>query len=319
MMSTTDFDTRTITENLRATFGKFPQVRAALTRLTTLLSDEVTLAEPVHLMLLGESGTGKSTLLRYFLRQHPPVEHPEFTEVPVLYAEIPSKTTVRALAGLLLRNMGSEFWDKGDEVARTFQLTTLLKACKTRLIVLDEVNHLVDRGGVKTHYHVADWIKQLGQPGGPAVVLAGTPRAQVLLETNLQLRTRFGELLWLKPFSTLPHGIAEFAAALKAFSKLLKELPCIDLSTPSTVEKFGFATGGRLRLIRSLLVRAVELAGSAAPPRIDLPTLAIAFEQVVFPGASPERNPFRAEFSGIPLTKASEPFAPEFTAHASRK
>jgi Cdc6-like AAA superfamily ATPase len=309
MMNTCD--SKAVAQAIRKCFGKFPRTVAVLNRLTELMEDEPCNTEPPHLMITGESGTGKSTVLRYFRDKYPRIEHADFTEIPILYLEVPAKTSVRMLAGLMLQELGSKFWDKGDEVARTFQLKTLLRACKTRMVVLDEVNHLVDRGGVKTHYAVADWIKQLGQPGGPAVVLAGTPRAKLLMETNLQLRTRFGEVLPLLPFSSLPGHIGEFAAVLRAFDKLLGDVPRIDLSAHANVEKIAFATGGRLRVIRDLLVRSISIADSLPEPKIDLGTLARAFCEVVYLGAPPNRNPFHKEFSGLPLVKPGEPFAPE--------
>ncbi len=43
-------------------------------------------------------------------------------------------------AARMLRNLGSPFPDKGDEEARTFQLLTLLRECKTELLLVDELS-----------------------------------------------------------------------------------------------------------------------------------------------------------------------------------
>jgi hypothetical protein len=307
--SSIDFDA--IVRSIGGLFGKFPHTQALLRTLEGRLGRALGPGEPEHLMVVGEPGTGKSTALRRFHDEHPRIEHEEWTEVPVLYCELPAKTSIKQLAGQMLDVMGSEFADKGDEVQRTRQLKTLIKACRTRVIVLDEVNHLVDRGGVRTHYRVSDWVKQLSWPGGPVLVLAGTPNAKLLLEANLQLRSRVGEEMSIDPLSANGAQSKVFAKVLRTFGALIKPLDCIDLGDPLVTRQMAFATGGRLRAIQLLLRGAVRDAANLEQPRLDGNVLATAFARVIFPGASAERNPFCAEFNGVPLTKPHEPFAQE--------
>ncbi|QIL71024.1 AAA family ATPase [Diaphorobacter sp. HDW4B] len=306
-------DFRAISVSVASAFGKFPQVLALLDTLDARFHNALDDGEPEHLMVLGESGTGKTTTLRHFCQKHPPIERPEVTEVPVVYAEIPSKTTIKGLAGTLLQAMGSPYWNKGDQIQRTHQLVTLLRACRTRVVILDEANHLVDRGGVRTHYHIGDWIKQLSRPGGPALVLAGTPRAELLLATNTQLRGRFGECFSINPLSANGEDLGLFAKILRSFEAQLKPIECVKFGDPVIARQFAFATAGRLRAICKLLRGAIDIAAKQRHPRIDMKVLEQAFEKVLLKSAPPERNPFSGKFNGVPLTKAGEPFAPEFS------
>lgn len=208
--------------------------------------------------------------------------------------------------------MGSAHWNRGDQTQRTIHLNALLKGCKTQLVVLDEVNHLVDRGGSKTHHAVADWIKQLGGRGGPAIALMGTPRSETLLSTNDQLRSRFGEVIRLTPFSTTTSAkLAEFCAVMRCFSKVLGDLPHIDISAKENVRLIAFATEGRLRAIRDLLNRSIKVAAETEKSQIDLPVLAKAFAEVIYKDPPPGRNPFLSDFTGIALTKVNEPYGAE--------
>ncbi|MGE8453655.1 MAG: TniB family NTP-binding protein [Pseudomonadales bacterium] len=309
--STGEINYRQIARKISDAFGKFPQVTSLLNNMEDRFQAALSPGEPEHLLVTGEPGTGKSTILRHFATSYPSVVHEEWTEVPVIYAEIPARTTIKALAGILLQAMGSPFWDKGDETQRTRQLRTLLAGCKTRMIILDEINHLVDRGGVRTHYHVGDWIKQLSGPGGPVLVLAGTPRAELLLATNAQLRSRFGQQVIVHALSANDQHIKLFSKVLKSFEGRLPPLPCIDLGDPAVTRQFAFATDGRLRAICHLLRRAVAVASRASAPRIDGETLAQAFVEAIYASATPERNPVHPKFNGIPLARAGEPFAPE--------
>lgn len=295
---------------LRKFFGHFPQVKVAHVRLEELATYQCEGEEPECLAIIGDTGTGKTTLLENFVASRPRIEHAEFTEVPILYVEVPAKCSVKMLAGLMLRTLGSPFWNRGDEVERTDQLLTLLKGCKVRMIIVDEVNHLADRGAEKSHYHVGDWIKQLIRASRLSVVLAGTPAASILWDTNEQLADRFREQIVLQPLSMEGKRLRELRSVLGAFLKLMEGVPCIDLTEEHHAKQIAFATAGRLRDIRRLLVRAVEIAVNQPRFAITRSTLAQAFLLVIFKDAPDNRNPFSARFNGVPLTKAGEPFAP---------
>lgn len=291
---------------LRRGFIKFPHVMRALDAMGELMKTDFAGAEPDNLLLVGDTGMGKTTLLKRLSGEHPRQEHPEFTEVPVLYLSVPPKCSIKTLAGVALKEMGSPFWDKGNECDRTDHLVALLKGCCVRLVVFDEVNHLVDRGADKTHYLVGDWIKSVNDASHVPFVLAGTPRLLRLVQANEQLADRFIEVFRLTPFS-----MADLRMALKAFQKMLDGFPCVDLTDRDMARSFAFATDGRLRPLRQLLVRAVKIADGAGTKGITVPVLARAFREVVFSGAPDKRNPFSNKFERRPLTGPGEPYCAE--------
>jgi hypothetical protein len=248
---------------------------------------------------------GKSSLLHNYLEKHPPKVHEEYTEVPVLYAEVPASCTIKKLATILLRAIKSPFPLVGDEEDRTHQLVTLIRQCNVRLIIIDEVNHLV-RGGKKTRYLVGDWIKQLITKTRVPVVLAGIPNVRVLMQTNDQMASRFAETIAIDQFSAAADATNPIGFALKAFKIALKDYPCIDLLDPNTQKLFAYATDGRLRSMCHLIVRAVEVGAKGSG--VNHKALATAFPAVIYDKCPPGRNPFLNDFDGIPLSKLGEPF-----------
>jgi len=227
----------------------------------------------------------------------------------VLYMPVPPACNIKILAGAMLRELGSPYWNKGGAEDRTYQLIVLLRACKTRLLLLDEVNHLVDRGAQRTHHNVGDWIKALGKEVRFPFVMAGIPRAGRLLEVNDQLRGRFRRVT-LKAFSFENKARRkEFRSALRTFKCLITGIDCVDLSEEEMAKKIAFATHGRLRAVRDLLIDSVRLA-FREKTKLTEELLARAFRRALFEGAPDERNPFSAKFSGVPLIKVGEPFAP---------
>lgn len=299
-----------IIRDIRTGFIKFPYVEKIQNAMDRMYGYQCRNEEPEHLTLLGESGVGKSTLLVKYRDAHPVIEHEELTEVPVLYVAIGPSPTPKALASVILRALGDPKCDVGKEVDLTYRLIHLIKLCRVRLVIIDEANHLIDRGGEKTHHVAADWLKRLVDATRVSFVLAGIPRTVRLLEKNDQLRGRFREVIEVERFSVEnEYAKMQFCGALSAFKKYLGELPALDISSATMARQFAFATDGRLRDIRRLLVRAVELAYRETQPRLTDGILAEAFRTVIYPGASDKRNPFHKSFNELPLVKAGEPFA----------
>lgn len=300
-----------ITSRLRACFGHFDHVKQMMNRLEELYAYTCDDEEPEHLLVIGESGVGKSTLLKRFCKRYPRIEHEEFVEIPVLYVVVQPGCTIKRLARSMLLEMGSKFWNKGDEEELRNQLVCLMSACKVRMVILDEVNHLVDRGRAQTHHNIADWIKGLADTVRVPFVLAGIPRAKRLLDANDQLRSRFREQIEIKRFSVGgDKALSQFRGALNAFSRLLGGLPTVCLTDDTVARSIHFATDGRLRDIRRLLVRTVKIAYNQQKPSITKSTLLQAFRQVIFKEATETRNPFSAKFNEMPLVNPGEPFSP---------
>jgi hypothetical protein len=142
-------------------------------------------------------------------------------------------------------------------------------------------------------------------------VFVGIPRLKRLLATNDQLRGRLREVIEIDRFSVANKSAEhEFRSALKHFKGYMPNLPTIDISGAAVARLFAFATDGRLRDVRRLLVRSVELAYEKPEPGLTDAILAEAFRTVIYAGSPDSRNPFHKAFNELPLVKIDEPFAP---------
>ncbi|MFM0086900.1 TniB family NTP-binding protein [Paraburkholderia sediminicola] len=298
-----------IVKDIRSNFINFPHVKQIFSALDRLREYECVNEEAEHILLLGESGVGKSTLLQKYARMHPPIEHEEFTEVPVLYVELGQSPTPKTIARTLLRELGAFKWYAGAEDVLTARVVLHMKECRVRLVIIDEANHLIDRGGEKTLHKAADWLKSLVDITRVPFVMAGIPRTRRVLDTNDQFRGRFREVIAVDRFSVANMSAERlFRSTLKVFKACLRDLSTIDISGVVIARLFAFATDGRLREIRRLLVRAVELAYEQPDPALTNEVLAEAFRTVIYPDAPDKRNPFHKAFNEAPLVKGDEPF-----------
>ncbi|MGP8438941.1 TniB family NTP-binding protein [Paraburkholderia fungorum] len=300
-----------IVKDMKSSFIHFPHIKKiqiALDRMREYQCDD---EEAEHLMLLGESGVGKSTLLKRYAKKYPRIEHEEFTEIPALFVALRQAPNPKRLSSRVLKALGDPKWRSGGEDELTERLVLLIEQCRVKLVILDESNHMVDRGGEKTLHTCGDWLKGVVDATRVSFVLAGIPRTRRLLTANDQFRGRFREVIEIDRFSVANKSAErEFRSVLKTFEGYLRELPTIDLSGAAITRLFAFATDGRLRAIRSLLVRAVQLACEQPHPRLTHAVLAEAFRMVIYPGSPDKRNPFHKAFNEMPLVNGDEPFTP---------
>ena len=288
----------------------FPQVVSCQARLRRLVRQPQRESEPSVILLIGESGVGKTKMLQMTASEFPRTEHDEFTEIPVLYVRVPANCTYSNLIMRMLRSFGTPLVATGPDRERMRQIKTLIKHCGVRLIVFDDANQMVDRGRSKSHYLLGDWVREIADETRAHVVLAGVPRLWRMIETNEQLRSRVSQQIVVEPFAANADTANPISVALRAFDKCLDGVLRISLTTEIACRRFSFATAGRLRSLRIILVNAAEIAFEAPKPQIDFEVLGKAFERAMFPGVPAERNPFSPKFSGLPLTGRGEPFDP---------
>lgn len=268
-----------------------------------------------NLLVTGESGCGKTSLARAFKMQHPKAHFAEQTVTPVLLVEVPSLGTVGAVAQAILRALGDPYPEKGRVADQTARIETLIRSCKTEMLILDEAQHIYDRGQRKTQYATADWIKTLINSIEIPVVLFGIPRLENLLEVNVQLRRRFAAPMELSIGN--PGDIEFLDANFDVINALAPTLP-IPLSlrkiTPADLtQRIYFATDGRVGYLKRLLSIALQAAWENEDDEINLDTLEHAFTHLWREGVG-SLNPFNHDFVYRRLDRSGEPFAGDRTA-----
>lgn len=224
-----------------------------------------------NVLLIAESGMGKTSLIRKFERIHAASSDAVtgITPRPVLVMLMPQEPGEDAFFVQLLKAVDAPF----DLSARRHRLALretsfrTLRELGTRVLVIDEINSLLV-GTARQQRLFLQLLRFLSNELRIALVCTGVPEARQALLSDPQLRSRFTDI-------ELPTWKPDMA--LQAFANLL--VHGLPLRCPSPIDS---ARIRRLLIDRSagitlIICRAFERAGAAAirsgKERIDLATL----------------------------------------------
>ncbi len=242
----------------------FDQAGLALARLENLLTYPAR-DRMLCLLIYGDTGMGKTKIVRKFERAHPP----KFCQVtgvdrrPVVVAQVPSEPLERDLYRELLSSMGAPAMAGGTLAREKDVCRALLRTVGAKMIILDEVNGML-AGTYRQQRIFLNAIRFLANDLRIPLVCAGTDLARQALLTDAQLAERF-EAFHLKPWK----NDAAFAGLLKSLGHIMPLREPSDLTGPATRARVHALTSGVTARIFRLIETAAEAAVHSGRERLD--------------------------------------------------
>jgi hypothetical protein len=260
------------------------------------------------MLLVAQSGTGKSTALKYYEERFPRTESKRGTRIPVLRVGTPESPTVKTLAEAVLVAMGDPAAAKGTASAKTNRIVHFFKECDVELLFIDEFQHFYDGQRAAESRRVSDWLKNLINMVGIPVILAGLPRSIAVVNANLQLRRRFGAPLYMPPFGfDNQDERLEFRGVLRGIQSRLP-VPCTDLSESNMAQRFYFASHGLLDFVVKIIDDAVSRTSPDSGEPLTQQDFEAAFKRTIWLDAPDHLNPFSKGATLRLLNRTLEPF-----------
>ncbi|MEX3639195.1 TniB family NTP-binding protein [Paraburkholderia sp. BR14320] len=299
-----------ILERFNEDLLQFPSYVAAFHEIESLLRLHRNTGIAQHLLVLGESGTGKTTLCRDFVTRYPRVRLVERDVVPVVHVSIPPAATIASATEATLARLGDPSPTTGTVSTKTARLIKLARSESVELLLFDEAQHIQDRGKLPTQYLVGDWLKTVMDEINVPTVLLGLPRVARLLQVNEQVRRRFSRRRYLQMGQ---HGETSVETeCLQLFLSLGDNFP-IPVSSGAygwseMAQRIYYACDGRVAYIKKLLSGAIRIAMERDLSEVAPVVLEEAFSTEVWWEGVGELNPFNGNFQFRRLNRADEPF-----------
>jgi len=173
----------------RDRFILYHPVETVLNLLEDFVNSPVSLRPPC-LALVGDAGSGKSTLVREFERRCQSPEDPgaqrvvyfvadAYPDIPVLQRALMSALDIPAPL-----SVHRQRWVADDLIQRS------LTERATRLVIIDEAQHLMNLK-VRDQARTWDWVKWISTANRVSVVCTGIAGFESMLREEGQLETRF--------------------------------------------------------------------------------------------------------------------------------
>ncbi|MGZ5434546.1 MAG: TniB family NTP-binding protein [Pyrinomonadaceae bacterium] len=281
-----------LVENL---YIHFPRNEKVLKAIKECHSHAKVCKQSEGILIQGDTGAGKTTIVRLYMKDYPRKFTEEKTIVPVLYAQVPVPATCKNLVTSLLNAIGDPAAEKGTMISQTFRLRRYIEVCEVELIILDDFQHFQDRDSLKVLKTVSDWLKVLMDQTNVPIALAGLPYSNTILDAhgNEQLQRRFAVRVELGAFRyESSKERQDFRRFLNVIDEKLPLAEKSDLADPGTALCIYEATNGVVAHAMKLLRHATAIAVASNRERISLDILQRAYEERLAAYNPRKQNPF---------------------------
>jgi hypothetical protein len=135
-----------------------------------------------------------------------------------------------------------------------------LNSLGTRVLLVDEFQHLQERGRKSTTRAILDWLKYIHDELGITVIMVGLPLAREALLMNEQLRDRSNAEITMRPYNWSDDEDRDTFS--NCVATILNEIEKLGGSSPIVYDQLVrvayFLSGGRVGMLQKLFAPLVE-------------------------------------------------------------
>lgn len=263
----------------------------------------------VAMLILAGSGAGKTQLAEEFKAQLDSLygrKDPQQTVVPAIILKVPERCTPRDFCLAILQALDDAEPERRPRKDLTGQTATMLKACETRAVIIDNVQDIPTKRGVKGVEQVGIRLRELIDQSQCLWLLLGTDAARSVVDSEAQLIKRVAYRARIPYFKIATTD--EQATFLKLLLHVDKWLPLMQDNQELLRKQAGHifvATEGILDRLAKLLDLACVAANKAGREYLVQADLRAGFRVLYGPQVE---NPFADGFVLRQLRNADEPF-----------
>ncbi|MGF6902584.1 TniB family NTP-binding protein [Paraburkholderia sp. GAS348] len=241
-----------------------------LTALKRRIDDALAGFAPKVIRVPGPSGVGKSSLIANLSRDYPETRIEGRRHVPVLVVEVPHSATAKLLPKSVLRALGIQVPGSMTAGAMFDLMVTQLRLARTRVVIFDEISHLVDEGSRVPPRAASDWLKMLADALRMTLILFGIPRLERLFSANEQLRRRACPALNFLPYdATIVEEMVAYNSCVANYARLFSAAGYpIEVPTRVLTQQSYLLTGGLVGVLADFVRELASCMANEAPRAI---------------------------------------------------
>lgn len=234
----------------------YPRAEAALAKLETLMSFPERARMP-NLLLVGESGMGKTMIIEKFTRDHPS-RFDNTTgrlHMPVVAVQMVSGPDETRFYRRILAAIGAPEPPRATLAILESLALRLLTELRPHMLVIDEI-HSLQAGTIREQARFLNMLRFLGNELRIPLVCVGTDQARNALRTDAQLVRRF-EAFALPPWR---EG-GDFTGLMSTLTRSLplrRESEIDDKALARIIKVTGGITSGIFSIMSQLAIAAIE-------------------------------------------------------------
>jgi hypothetical protein len=265
-----------------------------LTALKRRIDDTLTGFAPKPVRVPGPSGVGKSSLIATLSRGYPETRIDGRRRVPVLVVNVPQGATDKLLPRSVLGALGIQVPGGMTAGAMSNLMRMQLRLADTRVVIFDEISHLVDEGSRVPPRAASEWLKHLADSCNVMLILFGIPRLERLFLANEQLRRRACPAHNFLPYdATDARQMAAYISCVATYAGLFAAAGYpIEVSRRVLTQQSYLLTGGLIGVLADFMRELASLMANEAPRPITYADCQKAVEDVSHAG-SPHRLAFQ--------------------------
>ncbi|WP_371867277.1 TniB family NTP-binding protein [Duganella lactea] len=271
-----------------------PMFLEHLSALKRRIDDALAGFAPKIVRVPGPSGVGKSSLIATLSRDYPENRVDGRRHVPVLVVEVPQSATAKLLPKSVLRSLGIQVPASMTAGALSDLMVAQLRLAGTRVVIFDEISHLVDEGSRVPPRAASDWLKTLADTLNLTLILFGIPRLERLFSANEQLRRRACPARNFLPYDASDaHEMTAYFSCVANYARLFAAAGYpIAVSSRALTQQSYLLSGGLIGVLADFMRELARSMVNEAPRPITYADCQTALEDVSHAG-SPHKLAFQ--------------------------
>lgn len=249
----------TLADNVEKLVVEHSAYKTALKKLHDVYENSVRGSRHNSVAIIGESGTGKSTLIYDLLTKVPKTKNDDGWYIPILYISLPNTPNLKNTYEKILKELGDPIYLKGTLGDKLQRILILLRVCQTKIIIIDEYQRLVDRQTKKKILDISEMAKDF-MDMDIGIIVSGLPSCEAVILESSQFKRRMLSSVYLKRFNISKNSdTIELKIILDAYQRTLEQsfenIPV--LSSPHFVNAFFCASGGFIGYVSKIITQTV--------------------------------------------------------------